>query len=112
MESGWVNASKNAIQYVLDPRNFLNDTRIFQFEDLRYNANVNTKAGVEQILYGTEFYQRNVTGSKTYSDLIMDAASYSGVSAYHLASRIRQEVGPFLSHPSISGTVARISRVV
>ena len=42
---------------------------------------------------------------ETYSDLILKAAITSKVSPYHLASRIKQEVGPFLSHSSISGTV-------
>ena len=42
---------------------------------------------------------------ETYSDLILRAAITSKVSPYHLASRIKQEVGPFLSHSSISGTV-------
>lgn len=41
-----------------------------------------------------------------YSDLIWDSAIYSGVSPYHLASRIKQEVGPFITHNSISGTLA------
>lgn len=115
IDSGWVNASKQAIEYTMDPRNFLNETRIFQFEKLTYDPNVNTKEGIEKILYGTEFYNRIVTYKEAsgneittnlkYSDLIMDAAIYSGVSPYHLASRIKQEVGPFLSHNSISGTV-------
>ncbi len=43
--------------------------------------------------------------AETYADLILRAAQTSGVSPYHLASRIKQEVGPFLSHSSISGTV-------
>ena len=42
---------------------------------------------------------------ETYADLILKAAITSKVSPYHLASRIKQEVGPFLSHSSISGTV-------
>ena len=43
--------------------------------------------------------------NQTYADLIWDAAIYSGVSPYHLASRIKQEMGAFISKPSISGTV-------
>ena len=43
--------------------------------------------------------------SETYSDLILKAGQTSLVSPYHLASRIKQEVGPFLSHSSISGIV-------
>ena len=115
VDSGWVNASRQAVEYTMDPRNFLNEIRIFQFEKLTYDPNVNTKEGIEKILYGTEFYNKivtykdsngiEITTNSKYSDLIMDAAIYSGVSPYHLASRIKQEVGPFLSHNSISGTV-------
>ena len=99
----------------MDPRNFLNEVRIFQFEKLSYDTS-QTKAAVERILYGTEFYQRKVSYktsngetinlNRTYSDLIWDAAVYSGVSPYHLASRMRQELGAFITHPSISGTVS------
>lgn len=101
----------------MDPRNFLNDVRIFQFEKLSYDTS-QTQSAVERILYGTEFYQRKVSYKtangdtvnldKTYSDLIWDAAIYSGISPYHLASRIKQEVGPFITHSSISGTVSRV----
>jgi len=116
IDSGWVNASKWAVEYTMDPRNFLNEVRIFQFEKLSYDETVNSKSGVEKILYGTEFYNRGVTYkeggvtevtmSEKYSDLIWNAGVYSGVSPYHLASRIKQEVGPFITHSSISGTVS------
>ncbi len=116
IDKGWVNASKKAVEYTMDPRNFLNNVRIFQFEKLSYDPNTNSKDGVEKILYGTEFYERQVsykTGNgqtvnmqERYSDLIWNAGIYSGVSPYHLASRIKQEVGPFITHNSISGTVA------
>lgn len=116
IDKGWVNASKRAVEYTMDPRNFLNSTRIFQFEKLSYDPNTNSKEGVEKILYGTEFYNRAVSYrthsgqivnmQEKYSDLIWNSAIYSGVSPYHLASRIKQEVGPFITHNSISGTVA------
>jgi uncharacterized protein YjdB/beta-N-acetylglucosaminidase len=116
IDAGWVNASKSAVEYTMDPRNFLNEVRMFQFEKLTYDPNTNTKDGVEKVLYGTEFHNRQVTYKTSsgasitmnakYSDLIWNSAVYSGVSPYHLASRIRQEVGPFITHNSISGTVA------
>ncbi len=116
IDKGWVNASKRAVEYTMDPRNFLNDVRVFQFEKLSYDPNTNSKEGVEKILYGTEFYNRAVSYrthsgqvidmQEKYSDLIWNSAIYSGVSPYHLASRIKQEVGPFITHNSISGTVA------
>lgn len=61
IDSGWVNASKRAIEYVMDPRNFLNEVRIFQFEKLTYDQNINNEIGVDKILYGTEFYNRQVS---------------------------------------------------
>lgn len=116
IDKGWVNASKKAVEYTMDPRNFLNNVRIFQFEKLSYDPNTNSKDGVEKILYGTEFYNRQVSYrtwngqtvnmQEKYSDLIWNAGIYSGVSPYHLASRIKQEVGPFITHNSISGTVS------
>lgn len=99
----------------MDPRNFLNDVRIFQFEGLSYVENSNQLNTIEKILYGTEFYNTKVSYINTqgqiinmtekYADLILRAAQTSKVSSYHLASRIKQEVGPFLSHSSISGKV-------
>ncbi len=115
VDSGWVDSSKQAVEYCMDPRNFLNEVRIFQFEGLTYNVNIHSLSGIEKILYGTEFYNQTVsyinsngetiTMTEKYSDLILKAAQTSFVSPYHLASRIKQEVGPFLTHSSISGTV-------
>ena len=116
VDAGWVDSSRQAVEYTMDPRNFLNDVRLFQFETLSYDPTISTIDGIEKILYGTEFYNRiveyknsagtNIVTNKKYSDLILAAAITSGVSPYHLASRIKQEVGPFLSHNSISGTVS------
>ena len=116
VDAGWVDCSKQALLYTIDPRNFLNEVRIFQFEELSFNSSSNSVDGIEKILYGTEFYNQivsyltssgsTVTMNKKYSDLIYNAGIQSKVSSYHLASRIKQEVGPFLSHSSISGKVA------
>ena len=116
VDSGWVDSSELAVKYALDPRNFLNEVRIFQFETLSYNSSANNINSIEKILYGTEFYQNKVSyldnkgnminTNETYSELILRGGQKSAVSTYHLASRIKQEVGPFLSHSSISGNVS------
>ena len=116
VDAGWVDCSRKAIEYTMDPRNFLNEVRIFQFEELSFNEKNNNKEGIEKILYGTEFYNKiveyvnssgnTITTTSKYSDLILQAGKKSLVNSYHLASRIKQEVGPFLSHHSISGKVA------
>ena len=115
IDGGWVDSSKQAVEYCMDPRNFLNEVRIFQFEGLSYDTHTNNLEGIEKILYGTEFYQKQVSYldsngntiwmNSKYSDLILKGGQTSKVSPYHLASRIKQEVGPFLSHASISGNV-------
>ena len=116
VDAGWVDASRKAVEYTMDPRNFLNSVRIFQFESLSYDESTNNINTIEKILYGTEFYNKivqyydssgnQITTSSRYSDLILEAGKTSKVSSYHLASRIKQEVGPFLSHSSISGLVS------
>ena len=115
VDAGWVDSSRQAVEYCMDPRNFLNEIRLFQFEGLSYDEHTNDLYGIEKILYGTEFYGKQVSYldsygntismSEKYSDLILRAGQTSLVSPYHLASRIKQEVGPFLSHGSISGNV-------
>ena len=115
VDAGWVDSSRQAVEYAMDPRNFLNHVRIFQFENLSQNENNSNIDTIEKILYGTEFNNRivdyydvsgnKITTNKKYSELILEAAITSKVSSYHLAARIKQEVGPFLSHSSISGTV-------
>lgn len=37
VDSGWVDSSRRAVEYAMDPRNFLNNVRIFQFEGLSYD---------------------------------------------------------------------------
>lgn len=115
VDSGWVDSSRQAVEFCMDPRNFLNEVRIFQFEGLSYDVHTNSLDGIEKILYGTEFYNMQVSYldsngntismSEKYSDLILKGGQTSLVSPYHLASRIKQEVGPFLTHSSISGNV-------
>lgn len=101
--SSWVTASKNAIAYFMDPRNFLNETHIYMFEQLSYDATNQTQAGVEAILDNSFMHDTNMgyitTAGKykstniKYSAKILEAAQKSKVSAYYIASKIIQEVG-------------------
>lgn len=97
LDGSWVAASKEVIMYYMDPRNFLNDTYIFMFENQSYNPSYQTESGVKTILSDT-FMKGNFTCPDTgktysYSKTFMDAAEKSGVSPYHLASRCRNEQG-------------------
>lgn len=42
VDSGWVDSSREAVEFCMDPRNFLNEVRIFQFEGLSFDANTNS----------------------------------------------------------------------
>ena len=78
---GWVSATKEVVAYYMDPRNFLDETYIFQFEDLQY-SDTQTLEGVKAIL-PSRF-------DKHAADLLK-AAKESKVSAYFLATRMTQE---------------------
>ena len=115
VDGGWVDTSRQAVEYCMDPRNFLNEVRIFQFQTLSYDKYTTDLNVIEKVLYGTEFYNKKVDyldslgntihTNDTYSQLILKAGQTSSVNPYYLASRIKQEVGPFLTHNSISGNV-------
>lgn len=82
--SSWVAASREMVAYCLDPRNFLDASGIFQFENLAY-SDTQSIDGVRAILSGTFMADM--------ADDFMAAGREAGVSPYHLASRARQEQG-------------------
>lgn len=98
---GWMCASEKAVAYLMDARNYLNVSNIFQFEELSYRPDSYTLDGIEKVLNGTFMYKKNIREyyseesfeNITFSEAIMQAANKSGVSPYYLAARIRQEVG-------------------
>ena len=108
----WCAASEELVAYYMDPRNFLNETYIWMFEQLSYQSDFQTIDKLEMILNGT-FMQAGTnlvvddeTGkSENYADILMIAANKSGVSPYYLASSILIEIGNKGTSGSISGTV-------
>ena len=78
---GWVTAAPALVAYYMDPRNWLDSTYIFQFEDLTY-SDQHTVAGIQAIL---------PTELDKHAEDLLKASKESGVNAYHLASRIAQE---------------------
>ena len=73
-------ANKNTVAYYLDPRNFLNEEKIFMFEGLNYNENSKNSDLVTGIL-----------GTSTYTKKILNAGKEFDISVGFLASRIKQE---------------------
>ena len=85
----WMAVKPEVTSYFLDPRNFLVPDRIFMFEQLSFDSDLQTIAGVRSIIAGS-FLDG---GDKDYAQLIYDAGESAGVSPYFLASRIIQEMG-------------------
>ncbi len=80
---GWYAARQDMVAYYLDPRNFLNENFIFQFELLSFNKTYHTKSVVENI-FGSGYLRR-------YASDYVAAGESKNVSPVHLATRSVQE---------------------
>lgn len=100
-EPGYYNASREAIAYFMDPRNYLNEKYIFAFETLGYSDNQNIEVvssiissqGFWPTIY--EYYKQENAIQDSKGDVssdIVDASLNIGISAVHVASRIKQEI--------------------
>lgn len=106
--SSWVAASEGIIAYYMDPRNFLDETFIFQFLEQSYDEKLQTEKGLKNVIADTFLagtYKEN-DGMISYIATLLEAAKLSGVSPYVLASQIILEQGANGTGKSISGTVA------
>ena len=83
--STWYAANYDTIAYYMDPRNFLIDMYVFQFEALAYEKDLQTLSVVQKLLNGD--YLNN------YANSFITAATESQVSPVYLASLSKQEVG-------------------
>ena len=80
----WYKASREAIAYMMDPRNSLDQYYVFQFQNLARSSN-ETVQKVSTMTNGT--YLQN------YSSTLVSASQSYNVSAFHLASRMLMEQG-------------------
>lgn len=99
---GWYAASKQTIAFYMDPRNFLDESHIFMFENLGYNPTTQTKETVDKVIGGTfmknpyECYvdaKNCILGVHSFTDTFMEIGAAKNVSPVHLASRVVQEQG-------------------
>ena len=79
----FVDATKDEIEYYVDPRNFLDEKSIFMFENQQYTGDdVYSKAGV-----------LSVWNDNTVANNIMEAAKSTGLSPYFIVARSALESG-------------------
>ncbi len=110
-DGGFVEANRLAVSFYLDPRNFLNEEGIFQFELLSFSDNITVEA-VEKILKGSFMSEKKITyytsdgkektDSRTYAQVIYAAGKECNINPCYIASKILNEVGTYGSQ-SVSG---------
>ncbi|MBR2615783.1 MAG: hypothetical protein IKC69_03815 [Clostridia bacterium] len=95
--SDWYQAHPNVVAYYMDPRNFLNENDIFQFEKLTFNSASQTEEAIASMLKGSFMEGKTTLGPDgeeiSYAKAFLLAAQASRVSAFHLITRCIQEVG-------------------
>ena len=86
--NSWYNADSKTVAYFLDPRNFLNEDRIYMFEDLSYHGDYQTEEVVNKVLQGTALASNGFQAS-----WFCEAGAKYGISPVSVAARARQETG-------------------
>ena len=109
LESRWTYASREAIEYFMDPRNSLNEDMIFAFMKQSYQEDAKMQENLRVVIKGTfleKGYDKNGDGSAdkdAYIEDIIAAAKASKVSPYVLAATIIVEQGTKGESALISG---------
>lgn len=83
----WRCASEATVSYYMDPRNFLNDDAIFQFEEAVFNSSIHTVDGVMKMTDGT------FLAGKENAEAIITACKNVNINPYQVVSRLLQEQG-------------------
>lgn len=104
--SSWVAVHPDYLAYVMDPRNFMTEEYIFQFESLSYSEAHNIE-GINAVI-GSSFMSKDAVDSDgstfNYAQAFLSIGMEVGVSPYHLVSRVKQEQGNGGTSSMISGT--------
>lgn len=101
-DGGFVAGSRIAVEFFMEPRNFLTEEGIFQFELLSFNDKITVEM-VEAVLEGSFMYNKTITyydssgnsltDSRTYAEAIYKAGKTNNINPCFLAAKIRNEVG-------------------
>lgn len=91
-EPGWYLPNKETTSYYLDPRNFLTEQYILQFESLE-NSPLYTESVVQSILKSTFMEGISVLDNQSYASIFVEAGNIANVSSVYLASLAKQESG-------------------
>jgi len=101
-DAGYYQPSRKAVEYVMDPRNFLNESDIFQFYDLSDGV-IASEDAVDAVLAGSFMENAILQNGKTYTEYLIEIGEEIGIDAVYLAVKLRQEQGINGNSPIISG---------
>lgn len=94
----WVQASQAVVEYYMDPRNFLTERHMFQFELETFSKEVQNLEGVEKILEGTFMSHTLVEGSGAAApNEYISSDKYSVTDTYVCGLDFQTTVERFLS---------------
>lgn len=102
----WVQACREIIDYYLDPRNFLDNSNIYQFLVLSNDGSDVSPDTVDAMLKNTFMYQAPCSDGLSYAEALIKAGKEAGASPYMLAARIKMEQGSKgnkLAHGTVDG---------
>lgn len=91
-ETGWYLANNETVAYYLDPRNFLTEKYILQFESLKASSNY-TESVVQTVINNTFLAGISIIDNQSYASIFVEAGNTANVSAVYLASLAKQESG-------------------
>ncbi len=91
-EAGWYVPNDETVGYYLDPRNFLTEKYILQFESLENSSNY-IESVVQSILKSTYMADISILDNQSYASIFVEAGRIANVSSVYLASLAKQETG-------------------
>ncbi|MBQ0083174.1 MAG: cadherin-like beta sandwich domain-containing protein [Clostridiales bacterium] len=104
--TSWVKASRNTLEYYMDPRNFFDTRSIFMFLSQSYTPGTAKAEDVQKVTKGT-FMDGPLEDNpnKTYAQVILEAANQFKMNPFVIVGLIRQEQGTKGTSSLISGTL-------
>lgn len=93
----FVAASEGCVEFYMDPRNWLDDTHVFMFEDNRYHSSYQTLSMVKTMTKGRNSYLYKNSGS-----FVKAAKSYN-ISPVYLTAKALEEQGSKINSGTVSG---------
>lgn len=91
-EPGWYRPNFAGTAYYMDPRNFLSEKYILQFEALNYNQ-LYTEDVVQSIIQNSFMKDISIKDNQTYKSIFVEVGQQVDISPVYLASLALQESG-------------------